>query len=129
MADLRIRTPFPRKKCLPPAFEEQSFIFTLPTPPPIVRISGFATDVTPITFICMTCVFQVLCNGYGTCECGNCVCNASTVYRGKYCDECPVSILCTCCQYIARSVCPPRSVNLHFAFEQQVTEQLLEHLC
>ncbi|KAL9966542.1 hypothetical protein ACROYT_G024630 [Oculina patagonica] len=31
----------------------------------------------------------VLCNGYGTCECGNCVCNASTVYRGKYCDECP----------------------------------------
>ncbi|KAJ7384198.1 Integrin beta-1 [Desmophyllum pertusum] len=31
----------------------------------------------------------VLCNGFGTCECGNCVCNASTVYRGKYCDECP----------------------------------------
>lgn len=31
----------------------------------------------------------VLCNGYGSCQCGTCVCNSSTVYRGKYCDECP----------------------------------------
>lgn len=31
----------------------------------------------------------VLCNGYGSCQCGTCVCNGSTVYRGKYCDECP----------------------------------------
>lgn len=48
-------------------------------------------------------VFQVLCNGYGSCQCGTCVCNSSTVYRGKYCDECPVSIL----DYQGDKLCVP----------------------
>ena len=35
-------------------------------------------------------MFQ-LCNGVGTCECGVCICNASSSYKGPTCEECPVS--------------------------------------
>ena len=34
---------------------------------------------------------QVMCNNYGECACGKCVCNATSKFRGKFCEDCPVS--------------------------------------
>lgn len=34
---------------------------------------------------------QVVCNGHGVCDCGECNCHVG--YKGKYCESCPVRYL------------------------------------
>ena len=34
-----------------------------------------------------------ICNGVGVCECGVCVCDEHSSYKGPTCEECPVSVI------------------------------------
>lgn len=41
------------------------------------------------------------CSGHGTCVCGKCRCQkeGDITYTGRYCEDCPVSIVCSAASF------------------------------